>query len=93
MRSETGVFQTSAAPALASGSYESETREVHGRSRTRLLNIDAQDAQDEEEVKFLQGKPAWVIIRPGFVDAQDYKLAVSRKILCILCIHVDHSFK
>jgi len=39
-------FQTSAAPALPGGSFEGETREVHGLSGTRILNIDAQDAQD-----------------------------------------------
>ena len=60
---------------------------------TIFLNIDAQDAQDAQEVRFLHGKLAWAMIRSGFVDSQDYKLAVSRKILCILCIHVNHSIK
>ena len=58
-----------------------------------ILNMDAQDAQDEQEVRFLHQEPARAMIWSGLVDAQDYKLAVSRKILCILCIHVNHSFK
>ena len=40
------LFQTSGAPALPGRSYESETRDVHGLSGTRFLNMDAQDNQD-----------------------------------------------
>ena len=57
---------------------------------TIFLNMDAQDAQDEQEVRFLHQEPSWAMIRSGLVGAQDYKLAVSRK---VLCIPVDHSFK
>ena len=41
------------------------------------INIDAQDAQDERDERFLHQKPARAMIRCGFTDAQDYKLAVS----------------
>ena len=42
-----------------------------------IINIDAQDAQDERDERFLHQKPARAMIRCGFTDAQDYKLAVS----------------
>ena len=42
-----------------------------------IINIDAQDAQDEQDESFLHGKPARAMIRCGFADARDYKLAVS----------------
>ena len=63
------------------------------RIDTVFINIDAQDLQDEQDVRFPHQEPAGAMIRFGFADAQDYNLAVSRKILCILCIHVNHSFK
>ena len=42
-----------------------------------LINIDAQDAQDERDESLLHEKPAPAMIACGFADAQDYKLAVS----------------
>ena len=50
------------------------------------MNIDAQDAQDEQDGPLLHEKPALAMTRSGLADAQEYKLAVSLKILCILCI-------
>ena len=41
------------------------------------MNIDAQDAQDKEDENFLRQKPARAMIRCGFADAPDHKLAVS----------------
>ena len=41
------------------------------------MNIDAQDAQDEQNERFLHEKPARPMIRFGLADAQEYKLAVS----------------
>ena len=45
-----------------------------------IMNIDRQDRQDEQDEqdeRFLHQKPARAMIRCGFADAQDYKLAVS----------------
>ena len=42
-----------------------------------IMNIDRQDRQDEQDESFLHEKPAPAMIRCGFTDAQDYKLAVS----------------
>ena len=54
------------------------------------MNMDAQDAQDNQDGTLLHEKPAPAMIVCGIVDTQEYKLAVSRKILCILCIHVNN---
>ena len=75
------------------------------------MNIDAQDAQDNQDGRLLQETLTRAMIACGFevglllhfdkrrleckrltrsnTDARDYKPAVSRKILCILCIHVN----
>ena len=53
--------------------------------------MDAQDAQDNQNGTLLHEKLAPALIVCGFADAQDYKLVVSRKILCILCIHVNEN--
>ena len=71
---------------------------VSGKSGARgsifsIMNMDAQDAQDEQDERFLHEKLAQPMTRCGLADAQDYKLAVSGKILCILCIHVNNPFK
>ena len=42
-----------------------------------IINIDAQDRQDEQDERLLHEKLARPMIRCGFTDAQDYKLAVS----------------
>ena len=47
------------------------------RIDTILMNIDAQDLQDEQDVRFLQVRLARAMKRCGFVDAQDSNLAVS----------------
>ena len=41
------------------------------------ININAQDAQDNQDGTLLHGKLAPAMIARGFADAQDYKLAVS----------------
>ena len=43
------------------------------------MNIDIQDEQDEQDERFLHEKLAQPMTRCGLADAQDYKLAVSRK--------------
>ena len=58
------------------------------------MNIDAQDAQDSQDWTQLQGKLVLAMIRPGCADARDCttpesEKKLSRKILYILCIHVD----
>ena len=57
---------------------------VSGKSGARglifsIMNMDAQDAQDEQDERFLHEKLAQPMTRCGLADAQDYKLAVSRK--------------
>lgn len=47
------------------------------RIDTILMNIDAQDLQDEQDVRFLQVRLARAMNHCGFVDAQDSNLAVS----------------
>ena len=42
------------------------------------INMDAQDAQDNQDGTPLHEKPATAMIVCGFADAQDYRLAVSR---------------
>ena len=56
------------------------------------MNIDAQDAQDNQDGTLLHQRLTPAMIARGFVDAQDDKPAVSRKILCILCIDVNRKF-
>ena len=41
------------------------------------MNIDAQDAQDQQDVSLLLQKQARAMIRYGIADAREYKLAVS----------------
>ena len=41
------------------------------------MNMDAQDAQDNQDGTLLHEKPAPAMIVCGFADAQDYQLAVS----------------
>ena len=62
-------------------SRQAKTDAVGGTPARRLridifsiLNIDRQDERDE---RLLHGKPARPMIRCGFADAQEYKLAVS----------------
>ncbi len=55
--------------------------------------MDAQDAQDKEEVRFLHRKLAWAMIRSGVADAQNESTPSSLdQILYILCIHVKNFF-
>ena len=54
-----------------------------------VLNIDAQDAQDSQEGRLLHERLTPAMIARGFADAKNYQPAVSRKILCILCIDVN----
>ena len=56
--------------------------------QTGLLNM---DAQDNQYGRLLQERVTRAKIACGFADAQDCKPAVSRKILSILCIHVNLS--
>ena len=65
----------SLASAPSYGSYESETMNLHGL----ILNMDAQDAQDNQDGTLLRGKRTPAMIAPGFADAEDDKPAVSRK--------------
>ncbi len=51
--------------------------------------MDAQDAQDNEDGRLLHERLAPAMIACGFADVQDGKPAVSQKLLCILCIHVN----
>ena len=75
------------------------------------MNIDAQDAQDNQDGRLLQETLTRAMIACGFevglllhfgkrrleckrltrsnTDVREHKPAVSRKILCILCIHVN----
>ena len=58
-----------------------------------IINIDAQDAQDEQDDRFLHEKPARPMIRRGLADAQDFRTPDSQdQILYILCIDVNNSF-
>ena len=43
----------------------------------RIINIDAQDAQDKQDERLLHRKPARAMVRWGIADSQEYKLAVS----------------
>ena len=43
------------------------------------MNMDAQDAQDNQDGRLLHEKPAPALIVCGFADAQEYKLAVTGK--------------
>ena len=51
-----------------------EHRVGAGDRKFFIINIDAQDEQDE---RLMHEKPARAMIRCGFADALDYKLAVS----------------
>ena len=56
------------------------------------MNIDAQDAQDaqdNQDGRLLQETLTRAMIACGFEDVREHKPAVSEKILCILCIHVN----
>ena len=53
------------------------------------LNIDAQDAQDNQDGRLLQETLTRAMIVCGFEDVREHKPAVSGKILCILCIDVN----
>ena len=53
--------------------------------------MDAQDAQDNQDGRLLHKRFTPAMIACGFADFQDYKPAVSRKILCILCIDVSRN--
>ena len=52
-------------------------------------NIDAQDAQDNQDGRLLQETLTRAMIACGFEDVREHKPAVSGKILCILCIDVN----
>ena len=62
-----------------------------GRSieKDHPFNIDAQDAQDNQDGRLLHERLTPAMIACGFTDVQQYKPAVSRKILYILCIDVN----
>ena len=51
--------------------------------------MDAQDAQDNQDGTQQYERLTPAMIACGFADVKDCKPAVSRKILCILCIHVN----
>ncbi len=70
---------------------ESESGDPYSDQGFFYINMDAQDAQDNQDGTLLHEKPAPAMIVCGLGDAQDDKLAVSRKILCILCIHVNQN--
>ena len=53
------------------------------------MNIDAQDAQDNQDGRLLQETLTRAMIACGFEDVREHKPAVSGKILCILCIDVN----
>ena len=46
-------------------------------ARGSIINIDAQDAQDNQHVTLLHEKPAPAMIVCRFADTQDYKPAVA----------------
>ena len=52
-------------------------------------NIDAQDAQDNQDGRLLQERLTRAMIACGFEDVREHKPAVSGKILCILCIDMN----
>ena len=49
------------------------------------MNIDAQDAQDNQDETLLHERLTRAMIARGFVDAQDDKPAVSGKKSCASC--------
>ena len=52
--------------------------------------MDTQDGQDNQDGTLLHGRLTPAMIVCGLADVQDCKPAISRKkILCILCIHVN----
>ena len=58
-----------------------------------LLNIDAQDAQDNQYETLRHERLAPAMIASGLTDVEESKPALSRKkILCILCIDVNQEF-
>ena len=58
-----------------------------------LLNMDTQDAQDNQDGRLLRERPAPAMIACGFADVQHCQPAVCRKILYILSIHVNYAVK
>ena len=62
-----------------------------GRSieKDHPFNIDAQDAQDNQDGRLLHERLTPAMIVCGFADVQDCKPAISTRILCILCIDVN----
>ena len=62
-----------------------------GRSieKDHSFNMDAQDAQENQHGTLLHGRLTPAMIDYEYADVQNCKPAVSRKILCILCIHVN----
>ena len=57
-----------------------------------FVNIDAQDAQDYQDMRFLHEKQARPTIRSGLADTLNYRTPHSQdQILYIPCIDVNHS--
>ena len=54
--------------------------------------MDTQDRQDNQDGTLRHRKLTPAMIACGLADVQNGKPAVSRKILCILCIHVNKPF-
>ena len=52
--------------------------------------MDAQDAQDNQDPTLLHERLTPAMMVCGLADVQDCKAAVSKKILRILCIHVNY---
>ena len=53
------------------------------------MNIDAQDAQDNQDGRLLQETLTRAMIACGFEDAGNTSQPSPEKILCILCIDVN----
>ena len=75
-----GQFQyAGGTPALPGDAVGGDTSPAPGDRYFFIMNIDRRDEQDEQDERFLHEKLAQPMTRCGLADAQDYKLAVSRK--------------
>ena len=105
-----------ATPAVPQIARARSPRRGRSIQKDHPSNIDAQDAQDNQDVRLLHEILTWATLAWGFqvglrinfrkrrlefkcltrsnADAQDYKPAVSRKILCPLCfLWLDSIFR
>ena len=69
--------------------WASRLRRGRSIEKDPSFNMDAQDARDNQTGRLLHERLTPATITCGFADVQEFKPAVSRKILCILCIHVN----